>query len=66
MTRQVLEQAKEVLEKIDNRIDQLEGENVHAAILEIQDLLMEWNVIGHNFATNGIQDYIKSDNREEK
>ena len=66
MTRQVLEQAKEDLEKIDNRIDQLEGENVHAAILEIQDLLMEWNVIGHNFATNGIQDYIKSDNREEK
>lgn len=65
MIEQTLEHAKEILKKIDNKIDVLEGENVHSAILEIQDLLLEWNLIGHNFATNGIQDYVKSDNQEE-
>lgn len=65
MIEQVIKDAKEILNKIDSKIDDLEGEN-YSAILEIQDLLLEWNLVAHNFATNGIQDYVKSENVQEE
>lgn len=66
MIQQVIKDAQEVLIKIDNVIDDLEGGNNFSGILELQDLLLEWNLIGHNFATNGIQDYVKSENVQEE
>lgn len=66
MIQQAIKDAQELLIKIDNVIDDLEGENNFTGILELQDLLLEWNLIAHNFATNGIQDYVKSENVQEE
>lgn len=59
MVDRSLEQAREILLKIDSAVDRMEGKGVHKAILEIQELLLEWNLVGHNFAANGIQDWIE-------
>lgn len=56
-----LSQAKEILFKIDSAVDKLEGEGIHKAMIEIQDLLLDWNLLGHNFANMGIQDWIESE-----
>jgi hypothetical protein len=59
MVDRSLEQAREILLKIDSAVDRMEGKGVHKAILEIQELLLEWNLVGYNFATMGIQDWIE-------
>lgn len=54
---EVLESAKKLLVEIDEKIDQMEGENIHKAMLDVQFLLLEWNNIGTNFVTSGLQDW---------
>lgn len=58
MVDKVLEQAREILLKIDSAVDRMEGEGIHKAMLEVSELLMDWNLLGHNFANMGIQDWI--------
>ncbi len=56
---ETLQQAKNLLAKIDAEIDKLEGADVHTAMLAIQEYLLEWNLLGHNFTTSGIQDWLQ-------
>lgn len=60
-----LKSAEKVLYEIDTKIDQLEGKSIYEVMINIQDLLLDWNLIGHTFATNGIQDWIESEKEEE-
>lgn len=53
-----LSEAKKVLYKIDSEIDKLEGKDIHKAMLAVQDYLLDWNMLGHNFTILGIQDWL--------
>ncbi|MEW8987720.1 MAG: hypothetical protein AB2401_12105 [Bacillus sp. (in: firmicutes)] len=61
-----LERAKEVLYQIDSVIDRLEGKDIYKVMLEVQDLLIDWNLIGHNFVSHGIRDWIELDGDVER
>ena len=50
--------AKDILYKIDSEIDKFEGQEVYTAMLAVQDLLLEWNLLAHNFTTAGIYDWV--------
>lgn len=56
-----LSHAEELLYKMDKALDRLEGKGAYIAFVELQDLLLEWNLLGHNFAYSGLQDWIESD-----
>lgn len=56
---QILVEAKEVLQKMDKAIDGLETEFHIKSTHDLTQLLLEWNLLGQNFVSLGIQDYIK-------
>ena len=60
MVEQTLEQAKVILYKIDDAVNKLEGDEIHKAVLEMQDLISEWNLLAHNFSQLGVQDWLES------
>lgn len=54
-----LENAKSILFRMDSEVDKLEGEGVYESFIAIQDLVMEWNLLGHNFASWLVYDWVE-------
>jgi hypothetical protein len=57
--KRILEQAKEILYKVDAAADDLEGETRFIAMNEMTDFILDWNLLIHNFTSCCIQDYIE-------
>lgn len=53
-----IKKATELLYLMDSEIDKMEGKDVHKAMLNLQEHLLQWNMLGHNFAFMGIQDWL--------
>jgi len=56
---ETLKEAKKILYAIDSEIDKLEGNDIHKAMLKVQEHLMDWNALGSSFVYYGIQTWIE-------
>lgn len=55
----VLAKAKDILYVIDSEIDKMEGKDVYESMMKVQEQLLEWNLLGHNFVNQGIYGWIE-------
>lgn len=61
-----LKEAEKVLKRLDSEIDRMEGKEIYEAMDNVQQLLMAWNFVGHNFASYGLQDWIRADSTKKE
>ena len=61
----VLAKAKGLLYEIDSEIDKMEGEEIYDAMMKVQEHLLQWNLLGHNFVNQGIYGWVESDDQDE-
>lgn len=61
-----LKNAEKILYKIDAEIDKMEGKEIYKAMENVQQLLLDWNFVGHTFASYGLQDWIGTDTTEKE